>query len=258
MNVITGFMTQELHTNKRTLTCGGCPGSFDFRSALSWKGGGRILLLWFITAGNRSSSGSNPEYMECKFIGSFPSVEKMPPAGLPEFVFIGRSNVGKSSLINMLVDHKNLAHTSSTPGKTQMINLFQVGETYQMVDLPGYGYARLSKKHRNSLMTMIRTYLRDREALFLVFLLLDIRVTPQKVDMEMLYWLGTNGIPVSLLFTKADKLKPVEIRTSHEIYEAEILKSWNVMPTSFLTSAQVGKGREAVLNYIATSLSPEE
>ncbi len=139
-----------------------------------------------------------------------------------------------------------------------MINQFQVGEEYQIVDLPGYGYARLSKKHRNSLMTMIRTYLRDREALFLVFLLLDIRVPPQKVDMEMLYWLGTNGLPVSLLFTKADKLKPVEIQNSQKLYEAEILKSWNAMPTSFLTSAQVGEGREAVLGYIATSLSPEE
>lgn len=193
--------------------------------------------------------------MECTFIGSYPSVDKMPPNGLPEFVFIGRSNVGKSSLINMLVGQKNLAHTSSMPGKTQMINLYQVDGAYRIVDLPGYGYARLSKKHRNSLMTMIRNYLRDREALFLVFQLLDIRVKPQKLDMDMLYWLGDHGIPASLLYTKSDKLKPLEIKDSVLAYELEILKSWHSMPTSFLTSAQVGEGRETVLDYIATSLS---
>lgn len=196
--------------------------------------------------------------MECTFIGSYPSVDKMPQNDLPEFVFIGRSNVGKSSLINMLVGQKNLAHTSSMPGKTQMINLFQVDNQYRIVDLPGYGYARLSKKHRNSLMTMIRSYLREREALFLVFQLLDVRVTPQKLDMDMLYWLGDQGIPVSLLYTKADKLKSREIEQSREEYEKSILQSWNVVPPSFMTSAEVGEGREAVLTYIAASLSSDQ
>lgn len=196
--------------------------------------------------------------MECTFIGSYPSVDKMPQNDLPEFVFIGRSNVGKSSLINMLVGQKNLAHTSSMPGKTQMINLFQVDNQYRIVDLPGYGYARLSKKHRNSLMTMIRSYLSEREALFLVFQLLDVRVTPQKLDMDMLYWLGDQGIPVSLLYTKADKLKSREIEQSREEYEKSILQSWNVVPPSFMTSAEVGEGREAVLTYIAASLSSDQ
>lgn len=196
--------------------------------------------------------------MECTFIGSYPSVDKMPQNDLPEFVFIGRSNVGKSSLINMLVGQKNLAHTSSMPGKTQMINLFQVDNQYRIVDLPGYGYARLSKKHRNSLMTMIRSYLREREALFLVFQLLDVRVMPQKLDMDMLYWLGDQGIPVSLLYTKADKLKSREIEQSREEYEKSILQSWNVVPPSFMTSAEVGEGREAVLTYIAASLSSDQ
>lgn len=185
-------------------------------------------------------------------------MDKMPQNDLPEFVFIGRSNVGKSSLINMLVGQKNLAHTSSMPGKTQMINLFQVDNQYRIVDLPGYGYARLSKKHRNSLMTMIRSYLREREALFLVFQLLDVRVTPQKLDMDMLYWLGDQGIPVSLLYTKADKLKSREIEQSREEYEKSILQSWNVVPPSFMTSAEVGEGREAVLTYIAASLSSDQ
>lgn len=193
--------------------------------------------------------------MECRFIGSFPGVDKMPPDGLPEFVFIGRSNVGKSSLINMLVDQKNLAHTSSMPGKTQMVNLYQAGDQFNIVDLPGYGYARLSKKHRNSLQKMIRDYLEERKALFLVFLLLDSRVAPQSLDMEMLNWLGEHGIPVTLLFTKVDKLKPLELKANQARYEEEILRSWEVMPSSFMTSSQTGEGREPVLGYIASCLS---
>lgn len=188
--------------------------------------------------------------MEIKFLGSFEKLNQLPVHGLPEFAFIGRSNVGKSSLINTLTNHKNLAHTSSTPGKTQLMNLFQVEQKMVIVDLPGYGYAKLGKKQRQKLGSIIKNYLADAAALFLVFLLLDIRVEPQKNDMDMLTWLGEKGIPVHLIYTKTDKLKPREVSASLEKYKAAIEENWSEMPMYFLTSSFSGEGRGEVLAYI--------
>lgn len=188
--------------------------------------------------------------MEIKFLGSFEKLHQLPVHGLPEFAFIGRSNVGKSSLINTLTNHKNLAHTSSTPGKTQLMNLFQIDQQMVIVDLPGYGYARLGKKQRQKLGSIIKNYLADAAALFLVFLLLDIRVEPQKNDMEMLTWLGEKGIPVHLIYTKTDKLKPREVSASLEKYKVAIEENWSEMPMYFLTSSFSGEGRGEVLAYI--------
>ena len=190
-----------------------------------------------------------------RYVGSYPTWEKMPRPAQPEFAFIGRSNVGKSSLINMLTGHKNLARTSSVPGKTQMINQFSVTEEWLIVDLPGYGYARLSKKQRQTMEKMVHGYLLHRPALYLAFLLLDIRVTPQKLDMDMLNWLGQNEVPLALIYTKADKLKEIEIQRNISTYEEEILQYWSVLPPSFITSSQTGLGRDAVLSFIENSLA---
>jgi GTP-binding protein len=192
--------------------------------------------------------------MEINFLGSFEQLGQLPETGLPEFAFIGRSNVGKSSFINALTQRKNLAHTSSTPGKTRLLNLFQVGSDFIIVDLPGYGYARLSKKERVRLAAMISHYLEGRQPLFLVFQLLDLRLPPQKVDMEMLRKLGEQGLPVCLIYTKSDKLKPREIEANLKAYEEAILQDWETMPVHFITSSQTGTGREEVLAYIHSSI----
>jgi GTP-binding protein len=188
--------------------------------------------------------------MEIKFLGSFEKLHQLPGHGLPEFAFIGRSNVGKSSFINTLTNHKNLAHTSSTPGKTQLMNLFQIDQKMVIVDLPGYGYAKLGKKQRQKLASIIKNYLADQPSLFLVFLLLDIRVEPQKNDMDMLTWLGEKEVPVHLIFTKTDKLKPREISASLDKYKEAIEENWTEMPIHFLTSSFSGEGRDEVWAYI--------
>lgn len=192
--------------------------------------------------------------MEITFLGSFEHLSQLPETGLPEFAFIGRSNVGKSSFINTLTQRKNLAHTSSTPGKTRLLNLFRSDNDFIMVDLPGYGYARLSKQERARLSKMIESYLSDRHTLFLVFQLLDIRLTPQTIDMKMLRWLGEQGLPVCLIFTKADKLKPREIDENLQAYKEAILSDWEIMPAYFMTSSHTGAGREEVLHYMESSL----
>lgn len=192
--------------------------------------------------------------MKAEFTASYEKMEQMPTTGLPEFAFIGRSNVGKSSLINMITGQKSLALTSSTPGKTRLINVFNVDNNFNIVDLPGYGYARLGKKEIARMEKMVRYYLLHRESLFLVYLLLDLRLAPQKSDLEMLKWLGENQIPVSLIFTKADKLKPQEIKDNLERYSQDILKDWEVLPSYFITSAVTRQGKEALIEFIQTTL----
>lgn len=192
--------------------------------------------------------------MEITFIGSFEFLEQLPKPQLPEFAFVGRSNVGKSSLINMITGRKNLAHTSGTPGKTQLMNLFDVSGRYLIVDLPGYGYARLGKVQRRKMEGMVRRYLSARTSLFLVFLLLDCRVKPQQSDMAMLNWLGEQKLPVALIYTKTDKVSPLLLAANMKLYEESILTSWESIPVNFTTSSATAKGREEVLEYIAECL----
>lgn len=176
---------------------------------------------------------------------------KCPVTDVPEYAFIGRSNVGKSSLINMLGKSKSLAKTSQKPGKTLLINHFKVdnGEWY-LVDLPGYGYAARGKEQREKLARIIEGYILEREQLTSLFVLIDIRHEPQKIDLEFLDWLGENGIPFSIVFTKADKLGPVAAERNVEAYKKELLKRWEELPPVFVTSSEKGKGREELLDYI--------
>ncbi len=176
---------------------------------------------------------------------------KCPATEVPEYAFIGRSNVGKSSLINMLGKSKSLAKTSQKPGKTLLINHFKVdnGEWY-IVDLPGYGYAARGKEQREKLARIIQGYILEREQLTSLFVLIDIRHEPQKIDIEFLDWLGENGIPFSIVFTKADKLGPVAAERNVEAYKKELLKRWEELPPVFVTSSEKGKGREELLDYI--------
>jgi len=168
----------------------------------------------------------------------------------PEYAFIGRSNVGKSSLINMLTSRKKLAKTSSTPGKTLLINHFIINKEWYLVDLPGYGYAKRSKKEIQKLDQMIRGYILGREQLVNVFVLVDVRLEPQAVDLEFINWLGMSSIPFSIVFTKSDKLSNGKVRQNVDAYIKKMLETWEEMPPYFVTSAEKGEGREDVLNYI--------
>ncbi len=168
----------------------------------------------------------------------------------PEYAFIGRSNVGKSSLINMLTNNKKLAKTSSTPGKTLLINHFIINKEWYLVDLPGYGYAKRSKKEIDKLDQMIRGYILQREQLVNVFVLVDIRLEPQQIDMEFIEWLGLSSIPFSIVFTKADKLTSAKARQAVESYKQQLLETWEELPPIFVTSAEKKEGRDDVLNYI--------
>lgn len=176
---------------------------------------------------------------------------KCPATSVPEYAFIGRSNVGKSSLINMLGKSKSLAKTSQKPGKTLLINHFKVdnGEWY-LVDLPGYGYAARGKDQREKLSRIINGYILGREQLTSLFVLIDIRHEPQKIDLEFLRWLGSNGIPFSIVFTKADKLGPVAAMRNVEEYKKRLHEDWEELPPVFITSSEKGKGREELLDYI--------
>ena len=168
----------------------------------------------------------------------------------PEYAFIGRSNVGKSSLINMLCRNKKLAKTSSTPGKTLLINHFIINREWYLVDLPGYGYAKRSKSETQKLDQMIRGYILEREQLTNVFVLVDIRLEPQSIDLEFINWLGVSGVPFSIVFTKADKLSAGKARTSVEAYCKKLSETWEELPPYFLTSAEKGEGRNELLDYI--------
>ena len=177
-------------------------------------------------------------------------VNMCPQDTKPEYAFIGRSNVGKSSLINMLTNHKKLAKTSQTPGKTLLINHFIINKEWYLVDLPGYGFAKRSKKEVDKLDQMIRGYILQREQLVNVFVLIDVRLEPQKIDLEFIEWLGLSSVPFAIVFTKADKLTPNKARQAVEAYKKTLLETWEELPPIFLTSAEKREGRDEVLQYI--------
>ena len=185
-----------------------------------------------------------------EFVISNSRVEKCPTTGLPEYAFIGRSNVGKSSLINMLTARKGLAMTSQKPGKTQLINHFIINGAWYLVDLPGYGYARLGKDSRDSLRRMIEDYVLERKELVLLFVLLDCRHDPQKIDLEFIQWLGEEGVPFALVFTKADKLSKGRLAANVEAYKAKLHEEWEELPPIFVTSSEERMGRDELLGYI--------
>ena len=184
------------------------------------------------------------------FVISNTDYKKCPSSNLPEYAFIGRSNVGKSSLINSLAKQKKLAKISSKPGKTQLINHFLINNNWYLVDLPGYGYAKTSKTKREEFQKMISEYLINRENLLCLFLLLDPRHKPQKIDKDFMTWLGLNSIPFTIIFTKADKLSSAEIDKNIKLYQEELLKDWSSLPEIFITSAKKKSGNNLILNFI--------
>jgi len=186
-----------------------------------------------------------------EFIISNSDVAKCPKDRLPEYAFIGRSNVGKSSLINMLTNHKKLAKTSARPGKTQLINHFLINKNWFLVDLPGYGYARVSKSTKAIFQKFITDYFETREQLVCAFILIDSRLEPQKIDIEFINYLGESGIPFCLIFTKADKLGKTQVQKNVASYKKHLLaNNWEEMPQYFVTSSEDGTGKEDVLKYI--------
>ncbi|MEJ2112318.1 MAG: ribosome biogenesis GTP-binding protein YihA/YsxC [Flavobacteriaceae bacterium] len=185
-----------------------------------------------------------------EFVVSNSDVSKCPKNNLPEYAFIGRSNVGKSSLINMLTNRKNLAKTSGKPGKTQLINHFILNKNWYLVDLPGYGYAKVSKSSKKTFQKFITAYFSKRQQLVSAFVLVDIRHEPQQIDLDFMQWLGENMIPFSVIFTKADKLKPKAIENHIEAYKNELLKSWEEVPNYFITSSSKGIGKDELLAFI--------
>ncbi len=187
---------------------------------------------------------------KAEFIISNSDVSKCPKEILPEYAFIGRSNVGKSSLINMLTNNKNLAKTSGKPGKTQLINHFKINNNWFLVDLPGYGYARVSKSTKKVFQKFITQYFEKRKQLILAFVLVDIRHEPQTIDVDFMQWLGENQIPFAIIFTKADKLKPEAIKRNVATYRQKMLDFWEEMPSYFVTSSSNRMGKEEVLAYI--------
>ncbi len=187
---------------------------------------------------------------EAKYIGSFPRIDACPKADRPEYAFIGRSNVGKSSLINMLCDKKNMARTSKKPGKTQMINYFDINGAWYLVDLPGYGYAKISKKQRLKWRLMIENYLRQRESLCCAFVLIDANVPPQNIDIEFMNWLGQNRIPFVIVYTKTDRLKPDELEAKIATIQQKLLEYWEALPEQFLTSSDERTGKDEILQFI--------
>lgn len=190
------------------------------------------------------------EVKQARFITSNTSVSKCPKPDRPEYAFIGRSNVGKSSLINMLVNSKSLAKTSSRPGKTQLINHFLINETWYLVDLPGYGYAQAPKTEVKKWEKFIREYILKRENLYCLFVLVDIRHDPLPVDLEFIEWLGSHQVPFALIFTKSDKLKTEEIEPNILKYKDKLLEKWESLPEIFVSSAEKFTGKEEILSYI--------
>lgn len=185
-----------------------------------------------------------------EFVISNTDYKKCPDSRMPEYAFIGRSNVGKSSLINMLTNKKGLAMTSSKPGKTLLINHFIINNNWYLVDLPGYGYATAGKKMRDQLKGIIESYILYREQLTAVFLLIDSRLEAQQIDLDFMAWLGENGIPFSIVFTKLDKLSNSRARENTDAYKAKLLEQWEELPPIFLTSSEKRQGRDELLDYI--------
>ena len=190
------------------------------------------------------------EIKSAEFVISNTDVKKCPDNGLPEYAFIGRSNVGKSSLINMLTNRKGLAMTSSKPGKTLLINHFIINDNWYLVDLPGYGYATAGKSMREKLKSIIESYILYREELTCLFVLIDCRHDPQPIDIEFMEWLGENGIPFSIIFTKIDKLSKSKLSENLKAYRDKLFETWEELPPIFITSSEKGQGREELLGYI--------
>lgn len=195
------------------------------------------------------------EIKSAQFVISNTDVNKCPAPLMPEYAFIGRSNVGKSSLINMLCVRKDMAKTSGKPGKTQLINHFLINENWYLVDLPGYGYAQVSRDTREKWEGFIRHYILNRPNLMCMMVLVDSRLTPQRVDLEFMEWLGENGIPFVIVFTKMDKLTKSKIAANIEAYKQELLTNWEELPTMFYTSSEERMGREELLDFIDNSNS---
>ena len=191
-----------------------------------------------------------PVIKTARFVISNSDVKKCPQDGKPEYAFIGRSNVGKSSLINMLTRHNKLAMTSSMPGKTLLINHFIVNDEWYLVDLPGYGYAKRSKSQNEQLEHIISSYILDREQMTNLFVLIDSRHAPQKIDLEFFEWLGENGVPFAIVFTKADKLTKTALGANIAAYKERLLEEWEELPPVFVTSSESALGREDILQYI--------
>jgi GTP-binding protein len=186
-----------------------------------------------------------------EFVKSSGKWQECPEPNLPEFAFIGRSNVGKSSLINAMMNHKDLAKTSGTPGKTQLINHFLVNENWYLTDLPGYGYARVSKSMRKDFEKINTNYILNRKNLVNLFVLVDSRHTPQPIDIEFIEWCGESGVPFSIVFTKTDKLKPNTVNANVEVYRNELLKTWEELPDMYVTSAEKKIGGAEILKFIS-------
>ena len=190
------------------------------------------------------------EINSAEFVISNTDVKKCPAGQLPEYAFIGRSNVGKSSLINMLTGRTKLAMTSSTPGKTMLINHFLINNNWYIVDLPGYGYAKRGHKGQEQIRTVIEDYILERKQMTNLFVLIDSRLEPQKIDFEFMEWLGENGIPFSIVFTKADKLKGGRLMNNINSYLRELKKQWEELPPYFISSSESRLGRKEILDYI--------
>ncbi len=192
-------------------------------------------------------------FKTAEFIISSTDYKKCPPGDKPEYAFIGRSNVGKSSLINMLTNHKNLAKTSSTPGKTQLINHFLVDNQWYLVDLPGYGWAKVSKSKKQQWKKMITAYLLNRDNLYLLFILLDSRRLPQQIDMDFIHWSGENGIPLAIILTKSDKISKSTMFTHRKALESRLQEDWEELPKIFTSSATKKTGKIEISDYIRTT-----
>lgn len=190
------------------------------------------------------------EIKSAEFVISNTEVKKCPESNLPEYAFIGRSNVGKSSLINMITQKKGLAMTSQMPGKTVLINHFLINKEWHLVDLPGYGYAQRGREGRETIQRIIEDYILEREQLTCLFVLLDCRHEPQKIDLEFMEWLGENGIPFTIIFTKIDKISKGRLQTNLEVYKAKLLETWEELPPVMLSSAEKKEGRDEILDYI--------